>query len=89
VEVPLRQAELDRVMGTYEKDGRKLKVFLDGRRLMTQLVGQPAFEIFAESPSVFFLTVVDATLEFAAGKGAAPGVTLHQGGNHLAFARVP
>jgi CubicO group peptidase (beta-lactamase class C family) len=89
VEVPLRQAELDRVLGTYEKDGRKLKVFLDGTRLMTQLVGQPAFEIFAESPSVFFLTVVDATLEFAAGKGAAPGVTLHQGGNHLAFARVP
>lgn len=64
-------------------------MFLDGNQLMAQLVGQPAFEIFAQSPSVFFLTVVDATLEFGAGKGPAPTVTLHQGGNNLSLARVP
>lgn len=87
-EVPLRKAELDRVLGTYQADGRNLKVFLEGKHLMTQLVGQPAFEIFAESPSVFFLTVVDATLEFGAGKDPAPTVTLHQSGNNLPFARV-
>jgi CubicO group peptidase (beta-lactamase class C family) len=88
-EVPLRQAEIDRVLGSYQSAGMKLKVFLDGRRLMTQLVGQPAFEIFAQSPSLFFLTVVDATLEFAGGKGPAPTVTLHQGGQNLEVTRAP
>ena len=88
-EVPLRQPEVERVLGSYQSAGRKLKVFIDDHRLMTQLAGQPAFEIFAQSPSVFFLKVVDATLEFGAGNGPAPTVTLHQGGNNLEFARAP
>lgn len=88
-EVPLQQAEIDRVLGTYESNGMNMKIFLDGNRLMTQLAGQPAFEIFAESPSTFFLTVVDATLEFGAGKQQAPTVTLRQGGNTLELKRLP
>ena len=88
-EVPLRQAEIDRVLGTYRAAAGNMKVFFDGSRLMAQMAGQPAAEIFAESPSVFFLTVVDATLEFGAGNGPAPSVVLRQGSDTREFARVP
>jgi len=49
--------------------------------LFAQLTGQPAFEIFPESNTRFFLKVVDAQLTFesdAAGKATA--VVLHQNG---------
>jgi hypothetical protein len=52
-----------------------------------ELSGQPAFEIFAESPSKFFLKVVDATLEFAPEGDIAETVTLRQGGAVLEFRR--
>jgi len=88
-EVPLRRQELDRVTGTYAAGGMKLKVFMDGSSLKAQMGAQPAVEIFAESADSFFLTVVDATLAFAAGKDGAPTVTLSQGGNTTKFQRTP
>ena len=88
-EVPLRRQELDRVTGTYAANGMNLKVFLDGIQLKAQMGGQPPVDIFAESPDTFFLTVVDATLAFAAGKDGAPAVTLSQGGNTTEFRRMP
>ena len=88
-EVPLRRQELDRVTGTYATNGMNLKVFLEGIQLKAQLSGQPAFDIFAQSPDSFFLTVVDATLAFAAGKDGAPAVTLSQGGTTTEFQRMP
>ena len=42
----------------------ELSVTLDGNQLMAQLTGQPAFPIFAESETLFFYKVVEATLEF-------------------------
>lgn len=66
-----------------------MKVFLDGATLKTQLTGQPDFELFAESETVFFLTVVDATLSFAPASGPATGVTLHQTGQVIEFKRTP
>ncbi len=50
--------------------------------------GQPAFDLYAESPSKFFLTVVDATLTFAPDSGAVTGVTLHQGPAVIEFERI-
>lgn len=51
---------------------------------MAQATGQPAIEIFPESEAVFFLKLVDATLEFALdAAGRATGLTLHQAGQHL------
>lgn len=88
-EVPLRRQELDRVLGTYAAGGMNLKVFMDGKQLKAQMGGQPAVEIFAESADRFFLTVVDATLAFTAGKGNASAVTLSQGGNTTEFQRTP
>ena len=85
VEVP--RAALARVVGEYAKDGLALKVFLDGDTLKGQLAGQPAFELFAESASAFFLKVVEARLVFAPETGAVTAVTLHQGGVEQVFTR--
>lgn len=57
------------------------------KKLTTQLAGQPAFELFAESPTKFFLKVVEASLEFAPGDAPATSVTLRQGGQTLEFKR--
>lgn len=57
----------------------------DGDRLMAQATGQPAFEIFPESETKFFLKVVEAKITFV--KDASGKVThliLHQGGDQKA-----
>jgi CubicO group peptidase (beta-lactamase class C family) len=88
-EVPLRPRQLDRVLGTYAAGTMSLKVFMDGTQLKAQMGGQPPVDIFAESADRFFLTVVDATLAFAAGDGSASTVTLSQGGKTIEFQRAP
>ena len=86
-EVPLPREALERIVGEYAFQGATLKVFLDGDVPKAQMTGQPAFELFAESPSRFFLKVVDATLEFAPDAGTPAQVTLRQAGREMVFAR--
>ena len=58
----------------------ELVVTLDGSQLKAQLTGQPAFPIFAESETMFFYKVVEATLEFQKdASGAVKAVRLRQG----------
>jgi len=85
--VSLPREALERIVGEYAFQGATLRVFLDGGVPKAQLGGQPAFEIFAESPSKFFLKVVDATLEFTPGSGEPQVATLHQAGRQTPFAR--
>ena len=85
--IDLPRAALERIAGEYVFQGAVLTVFLDGDTPRAQLSGQPAFEIFAESASVFFLKVVDASLRFAPESGTPATVTLSQGGNETVFAR--
>jgi CubicO group peptidase (beta-lactamase class C family) len=85
--VTLDKAVLERLVGKYAYQGMLMTVALDGEKLTTQLAGQPAFEIFAESPTKFFLKVVEASLEFAPGDAPAASVTLRQGGQTLEFKR--
>ena len=79
--ITLPLEKLSSLVGTYEMQGGVTMVIaLEGDHLTTQLSGQPAFRIFAESESTFFLRVVDATLEFERNaSGAVTGVTLRQG----------
>ena len=88
-EVDLPRAALERIAGEYVFQGAVLKVFLEGDTPRAQLSGQPAFDIFAESASVFFLKVVDASLRFAPESGTPATVTLLQGGNETVFERRP
>lgn len=85
--VQLPRAALERIVGEYVYQGVTMTVLLDGDTPKVQLTGQPAFEIFAESPSRFFLTVVDATLVFAPDEGTPRTVTLHQGGAVIEYVR--
>jgi len=86
--VELPAAALARIAGTYALQGATLAVTVDGATAKAQLTGQPAFEIFAESASRFFLKVVDAVLVFAPEDGRPVSVTLHQGGREMVFQRV-
>ena len=59
------------------------------RQLFTQLTGQPAFEVFPESPTEYFLKVVDAQLTFEVdGQGKTTAVVLHQNGRNARAIRV-
>lgn len=87
--ITLPPAAVERLVGDYTLEGATLKIFLEDGSLRAQLTGQPAFEIYAESATSFFLTVVDATLEFAPAEGAATQVTLKQGGQEMVFKRSP
>jgi CubicO group peptidase (beta-lactamase class C family) len=85
--VTLARPALERLVGKYVHQGMLMTVTLDGEKLTAQLAGQPAFEIFAESPTKFFLKVVEASLEFSPGDAPASSVTLHQGGQVIEFKR--
>ena len=87
-EIEVTPAMSARVEGSYATGPMVLSVFSEDGALKAQLAGQPAFEIFAETDSRFFLKVVPAELVFAEGE-VAPAVTLHQGGNTIEFARQP
>lgn len=86
IDVPAEQ--LQRLVGTYLANGMNMKVFLEGSQLKTQLDGQPAFDLYAQTPSKFFLTVVDATLTFAPESGDVASVTLNQGPAVIEFKRT-
>jgi sulfur relay (sulfurtransferase) DsrC/TusE family protein len=79
-EVTVPAATLALYVGTYQAPGADLTVTLEGSQLKAQLTGQPAFPIFAESETLFFFKVVEATLEFQKDeKGAIKAVRLRQG----------
>ncbi len=80
-EATLPVSTLARYVGTYQMPGSaELSVTLDGNQLKAQLTGQPAFPIFAESETLFFFKVVEATLEFQKdASGVVTAVRLRQG----------
>jgi len=86
--IDLPREALEEIVGTYVGvGGMSMRVFLDDGRIMIQLTGQPAVEVFAESARVFYPTVVEATLEFAPEEGQARSLLLKQGGAMIPFAR--
>ena len=87
--ITLPRDALERVAGHYEANGMGLRVWLAGDKLQAQLDGQPAAELFASSADSFFLTVVDATLDFAPKQGTPKSVTLKQGSDTITFQRTP
>jgi hypothetical protein len=72
---------LSKYAGTYQMQPNvDLTVTLEGDHLMAQLTGQPKFQIFPESETLFFYKIVEATLEFQTdASGATTGVLLKQG----------
>lgn len=81
-EVKVNPAVLARYVGTYQLAPNFSVTFtLDGDQLMTQATNQPKFPVYPESPTKFFLKVVDAEVEFFSDdKGQVSYIILHQGG---------
>jgi hypothetical protein len=84
-EITLKPQELSALVGTYSlAPGVDLTVTQQGSQLWTQLTGQGKIQIYPESPTSFFLKVVDAQLTFAKDSaGKATEVTLHQNGRDM------
>ncbi len=80
--VKVDPAVLAKYVGTYELSPDFSIVFtLEGNQLMTQATHQPKFPVYPEAENKFFLTVVDAEVEFVADdKGQIGYAILHQGG---------
>jgi len=73
-EITVPATTLARYVGTYQMQPNvEMSITLDGNQLMAQLTGQSKFPIFAESETLFFFKIVEATLEFQ--KDADGGVT--------------
>jgi beta-lactamase regulating signal transducer with metallopeptidase domain len=82
-EVPFKPEEFDKYTGYYrDRDADVFfHVYRQGDRYLTQLTGQGPVEVFPESPSKFFATVVAAQISFETGPGeAVTGLVLHENG---------
>ncbi len=89
-ELQLTEAQLAPFTGEYQlAPGFNITVTREGTRLYCQATGQERFEVFAESPTRFFLKVVDAAVEFYPDeKGVVNKMVLFQGGQEIPGARV-
>jgi CubicO group peptidase (beta-lactamase class C family) len=75
-------------VGTYElRPGVVISITLDGSQLSGQLTGQQKFSIYAESDTLFFFKVVDASIEFDKSARPAAYLTLRQNGREQKAAR--
>jgi CubicO group peptidase (beta-lactamase class C family) len=86
IEVSRLPAEaLEDYLGDFQlAPGAILSVTRDGDRLLAQLTGQPAIEIYPEGTDRFIYTVVEAAIEFNRDdSGNVNSLTLHQNGAAL------
>jgi CubicO group peptidase (beta-lactamase class C family) len=65
-----------------------ISITREGARLFAQATRQPRVELFASSPTRFFLKVVDAEVTFRS-DGKETSIVLHQNGRDMPGKRVP
>jgi hypothetical protein len=90
-EITLDPKQLSRYVGAYQmQGGPAMLITLEGNQLVSKLGNQSPVPIFPESPTLFFLKVVDAQLEFAMDgpQGNAGQLTLHQNGRDITAKRM-
>ena len=83
--ISLEPAQMEPFTGIYDiQPGFALTITLESGHLMAQATGQEKFEIFPETPAKFFLTVVDAQIEFFKNDtGAVEYLILYQAGQEI------
>lgn len=85
----LDPATFDKYRGFYQFGVRAAEVSQDGGHFYVQLTNQPKVEIFAETPTHFFLKVVAAQIDFNTdATGAVNSLTLHQNGHDATLTRI-
>lgn len=84
-EIQLPREILSRYVGVYEfAPTFAITVTLEDGQLITQATNQPKLPVFAESETVFFPKIVDATLTFQVnGEGKVTGLVLSQNGRQM------
>ena len=84
------EATLASYVGTYQlAPSFSIVITQQGEKLFGQATGQPAFELFPESKTKFFLKVVDAQVTFVSNdKGEVEQLILHQNGRDIPGKRV-
>ena len=88
-QVSVPRQVLESYVGTYAISPQmNIMVTLEGEQLMTQASGQPRVPAFAESPTKFFLKVVDAQFEFVEAAGKISHLVLYQGGREVTAPRI-
>jgi CubicO group peptidase (beta-lactamase class C family) len=90
-EIALDTTAFDAYVGQYSfGPGVTLTISRDGAHFYVQLTGQPRLPMFAESPTKFFLKVVDAQLTFVKdGDGRTIAVVLHQNNVDQRAPKIP
>ncbi len=89
VEIEVARSVMERYVGVYELAPTfKFTVTLGDAGLLVQATGQPTFEVFAESETLFFLKAVEAQIEFVVEEGEVVALILHQGGAAQRAAKV-
>ena len=88
--VPFDPARFDRYVGYYEFASNSImQITRVGGRFYSRLTNQGAVEIFPESNSKFFATVVPAQISFDTdARSRATGLVLHQGGREQRAPRI-
>jgi CubicO group peptidase (beta-lactamase class C family) len=89
-EIALDPKVLAPYVGTYQlMPGANMLITLEGNQLSEKLASQPAFPIFPESETMFFLKVVEAQIEFVKDAGGAvTHLVLHQNGRDQKAPRI-
>ncbi len=88
--IQLPEDVLKRYVGEYQLSPTFiLSVTVEGERIYTQATGQQRVEIYPASETEFFLTVVEAEIQFTVeDDGTVSGLILHQGGMKMPAERM-
>lgn len=88
--VPLASQHFDKFVGYYQQDpGTLFKIYRDGEKFFCQITGQGPVEIYPESETKFFTTVVDAQISFITNsRDRVTDLVLHQDGFERPWKRI-
>jgi hypothetical protein len=93
--VPLSDADFAKFTGYYQPPNAPpgslgyFHIYRDGSHFYSQITGQQPVEIFAESPSEFFASIVAAEISFDIGPaGEVDGLVLHQNARQMPWHKV-
>ena len=90
-EITLESKALSHNVGAYQMaSGANMLITLENNQLSAKLANQPAFAIFPETQTMFFLKVVDAQIEFTKNddQGRPTELILHQNGRDMPAKRL-
>ncbi|SHN09332.1 CubicO group peptidase, beta-lactamase class C family [Cyclobacterium lianum] len=87
--VDVAESTLEEYVGVYELAPEfSITISREGMQLYLQATAQPRFELYAESDSLFYLTVVEAKVSFERKDGVVESLALFQGGSETQGKKV-